>query len=256
MRPNEGILPVIQQVIEDCTGQVKWSGLNALEYLKTSTELASSHPELSAFSAICAEEEAAACLIHSIKALKYPEAKKIRFTSHPHKHAVFVFIRNVVDWFEAHQSITDWPFRSPVFQVKPQGERKAIHLVLPLKSMSLSVNPHPPLNFDVEGASTLESQLVEHMTLQMQTTKIEEVRKLIEKSANHRNLLLYADSKGLPKLSGDIDTFITVQTEKVAIMLTAVGLIDPWSKFPHSPIVITCISLLLKFMDRTFPSEN
>ncbi|MDN7143872.1 hypothetical protein KC131_24820 [Pseudomonas sp. JQ170] len=250
-RTNEDVLPELRKVIETCTAQVKWSGMNAFEYLKSANDLVTSHPNLAAFSAICAEEEAAAALIHSVKTLRYPGAKKIKFTSHPHKHAVFVFVRLVVEWYQSHQQIPDWPFRSLVLKIAPEGKRLALHIVLPFKAHPFAVTPYPPLNLRVEGASSLESVLIEHMAEFLKTTEVDRVRSMIEKAATYRNELLYASSKGLPVPEGNVDQFITHQLEKVAILLTAVGLIDPWGKHPHSPIVTTCIALLVKFMDRT-----
>jgi hypothetical protein len=254
-RPNDDALQNLRRVIETCTSQVKWSAMNAFEYLKAADDLLSSHPNLSAFSAICAEEEAAAALIHSVKGLRYPGAKRIKFTSHPHKHAVYFFVRLVVDWYQSHQKIEDWPFRPAVFSIKPEGKRMALHLVLPLKAYPFAANPYPPLNLHVEGASSLESVLVEQMGLFLKTTEPDKIRGMIERAAGYRNELLYASSKGLPLPKGDVNSFITYQVEKVAILLSAVGLIDPWAKHPHSPIVTTCIDLLVKFMDRTVPDS-
>lgn len=252
-RTNENVLPELRKVIEACTAQVKWAGMNAFEYLKSANDLVASHPNLAAFSAICAEEEAAAALIHSVKTLRYPGAKKIKFTSHPHKHAVFIFVRLVVSWYQSHQQTPDWPFRPLEFKVGPEGKRMALHIVLPLKAYPYAANPYPPLNLRVEGASSLESVLIKQMADFLNTTEVDKVRSMIERAAGYRNELLYASSKGLPAPKGNVDQFITHQLEKVAILLTAVGLIDPWGKHPHSPIVTTCIDLLVKFMDRTIP---
>lgn len=255
-RTNEDVLPELRKVIEECTAQVKWAGINALEYLKAANDLMKSHPNLAAFSAICAEEEAAAALIHSVKTLRYPGAKKIKFTSHPHKHAVFIFVRLVVGWYQSYQQTPDWPFRPLVLKVEPEGRRMAVRIVLPLKAVPLAVNPIPPLNFKVEGASTIESVLIDHMTEYLKTSEVEKIRAMIEKAAAYRNELLYASSKGLPIPKGDVDKFITHQLEKVAILLTAVGLVDPWGKHPQAPVVTTCIALLVKFMDRTVPNSD
>ncbi|AZE73165.1 hypothetical protein C4K00_2937 [Pseudomonas synxantha] len=251
MTTNEDALIKIQSVIEDCSSQVKWSGLNAIKWLHTSRTLKEINPELSAFAAICAEEEAAASLIHSLKALKYPGAKRIKFTSHPHKHAVYVFIKVLIDWFSEQQSNEAWPFRSAVFNVKKEGRRLAIHLALPLKTQPIAANPYPPLNVDIKGASNLEEMLVKHVEVVLSASRVEDVRKLIEKSAGYRNELLYADSKGLPKFDANIEGFIEHHMEKVSLLLMAVGLIDPWGKHPHAPLVSTCVSLLLTFMERT-----
>ncbi|MEE1990806.1 hypothetical protein QPL90_04690 [Pseudomonas syringae pv. syringae] len=255
-RKNEDALLELRKVIEACTAQVKWAGINAFEYLKSANDLVTSHPNLAAFSAICAEEEAAAALIHSVKTLRYPGAKKIKFTSHPHKHAVFIFVGLVVGWYQSYQQTTDWPFRPLVLKVGPEGKRMAVHIVLPFKAVPLAANPVPPLNFSVEGSNTLESVLIDHMTEYLKTAEVEKVRTMIEKAAAYRNELLYASSKGLPVPKGDVDQFITHQFEKVAILLTAVGLVDPWGKHPQAPIVKTCIALLVKFMDRTIPSSS
>lgn len=251
MTINEDALTKIQSVIEDCTSQVKWSGLNAIQWLQTARTLEKSNPELSAFAAICAEEEAAACLIYCVKDLKYPGAKRIKFTSHPHKHAVYVFMKVIIDWFSDQQSNEGWPFRSAVFNVKKEGRRLAIHLALPFKTQPIAADPYPPLNVDIKGANNLEEMLVRHIEVVLSTSNVEEVRKFIEKSASYRNELLYADSKGLPKLSVNIQDFIEHHVEKVTLLLMAVGLIDPWGKHPHAPLVSTCIALLLKFMERT-----
>ena len=255
-RANEDVLPELRKVIETCTAQVKWAGMNAFEYLKSANDLAISHPNLAAFSAICAEEEAAAALIHSVKTLRYPGAKKIKFTSHPHKHAVFVFVRLVVGWYQSHQQTPDWPFRSLELKIEPEGKRMALHIVLPFKAYPYAANPYPPLNFTVQGASSLESILIDHMAEFLKTNEVGEVRSRIEKAAGYRNELLYASSKGMPVPKGNLDQFITHQLEKVAILLTAVGLIDPWGKHPHSPIVTTCIELLVRFMDRTVSEHS
>ncbi len=251
MSVNQAALELIQEVIEGCAGQIKWSGLSAIRHLATARELADKQPEMAAFSAICAEEEASAALIHSLKCLKYPQAKKIKFTSHPHKHAVFVFVRAVIEWFKKTQTVGDWPFHPPVFGIKTEGKRKALNIKLPLKGMELAVEPHPPLNLGVSGATTIVDMLKAHLIEYMAESNIHNLRVTVEKSAGIRNGLLYATSNGLPKLSHDIDKFIDFHLEKVVILLAVVGLVDPWCKHPHAPIVVTSIAMLLEFMDRT-----
>jgi hypothetical protein len=65
------------------------------------------------------------------------------------------------------------------------------------------------------------------------------INKVIEKAANFRNELLYAQNEGMPGIEGNTEKYILGQRDKVAAILVFYCMIAPYKE--HQLFVAQCI---------------
>jgi len=237
-----------KQMIDGCNGRVKWAAKNAVFHLEMSGKLLSIDPLMSAFRAICAEEEAATALIFSLKRLKYEGAGKIQFKSHQDKQAVIFFIHAMREWVNDFKVEVSHIFSDARLYPTEVNGRHAVGIYLPLLNTDKAVHPIPPLSLNVRGKSSWDEIINGLVAKKCDADGFIGLKEYVEKRANTRNELLYATDKGIPAWKTGVEHFIVNQCGIVEALLFSVGLIDPWGgkDKDRSPIVESCIAVFLK----------
>lgn len=231
-------------MIEDCRGKVRAAALSAIKHMELAERLETIDPNMAAFRAICAEEEAATSLICSLKALGYPESKFLRAHSHPHKQGVIFFITAIKNRYEEARKQSSGVLGNAVFVPTKMPGKNALMIKLPFQASGIAGWPCPPLNCyalprDQPEQNGWINVINEEFSALVGEQGIGNVKEIIHHRANLRNTLLYANNESLPEPSFDVPTFIKNQAGIVHAILIVLGLVDPWRppKYALSPIV-------------------
>lgn len=246
--------PLLQftDFLEGCSGRTKWASVNAISHIKKAIEIAAIDPEMAAFRAVCAEEEAATALLCSLKDQGYPGADKLWFRNHADKHAVVLFVSTVMQWFKNRKLQAEGLFGQHRIFFDDVDGRVGLRLGIQLGQTDKEVQPTPPLNVRAEGPKTFAEHFQMEMKELLGFEKTSEIRAHIDQRANFRNTILYATPAGIPKADGDVGAFINNQIGVVNSLLIALALIDPWRapRHPKSGIVTVSIEVFIELMDR------
>lgn len=245
-----GQLEKSQDMLMACNGRVKTAGINALTHIFKAKKLVEIDPQMACFRAICAEEEAATCLLASLRDQGYPLADQFHMWSHENKAGVAIFIKSVVNWFYETFAFESLPLDEPRMVMTDEPGRPAIELIFPLKGTDKCLQPRPPLNIIAQGPVSLKDLIGSHLRKEVKRKLAAEVKAVIKSRANERNLLLYATEEGAPGCFADVDRYLLNQAAIVNALITAVGLIDPWRKpaYPFSGLVEAALEEYLSIM--------
>ncbi|MCU7240376.1 hypothetical protein [Pseudomonas peradeniyensis] len=252
-QPDAGALSQFREFLEGCSGRTKWASVNAISHIQKSIEIAELDPVMAAFRAVCAEEEAATALIGSIKEQAYDGSDKLYFRNHADKHAVILFVGAVMQWFQNRKIQAADVFGKHRIFFDDVGGRVGLRLGIQLGQSDKEVQPTPPLNLISSGGlRTLGEQFQAEMKELLGLEKTSEIKKLIEQRANFRNTMLYATPLGVPKSTGNVNSFINNQIGIVNSLLIALALIDPWRApdYQKSGIVTASIKVFIDLMER------
>jgi hypothetical protein len=210
----------MQTAASNLAGRVRHSARNAFYCIHMAWQVAPIDPNIAAFRAITAEEEAATALIIALKQIGYPSSEKLSHKLHPHKAGLIPFIRGI------SKAYGDMGFPEPKAKFRFADQRPSINvyfpgdilglpghridLVDPLEGVfttgSMSDQKHHPMDFgpilqslaDSKGAGT--------------------IKKLILDEANLRNQLLYAGDQGVLRVKNP-DPFIHERAANVTLLL-------------------------------------
>lgn len=236
----DGLFDKFLPIINGCRGKVRWAALNALEHLEMADKISGLDPNMAAFRAICAEEEAASSLIYSIQGAKYAGSESVRAKAHPHKQAIIFFIKAIAahgaEFLEKASNTFD---KMAIHPSATQEGRPALAMSLKLKGSEMAMTPIPPLFVYSEkkgGGSGWEESIRNELHSLTGTSSMRKLKRRIEARANLRNQLLYASPGQTPKLTFNLDIFVQNQAGIVHAILTALALIDPWHSDDKGPV--------------------
>lgn len=245
-----------ERALKDCKGQIKHCAENALINLKKADKLKKIDPEISAFRAITAEEEAASSVFLSLKSLNYINSKKLLFKNHVHKQALYPYIqsvmKNIKDLNDHNGNLVDKTYLDHT----EHNKRKAINLLFTLKSQDFVMTPIPPLNFNITYSETGKVLTFEDSFKKAyQGKQFSTALKSVQQIADIRNQLLYAQPSGKPKIVTEIDIILENQKHKVFSLLNIMLMIDPWKNEGHSPFVQQALDGFLFLLSRIEENE-
>lgn len=215
--------------LHDCTGIVKQCAVNAVNHLRKAAALVEVDNEMAAFRAITAEEEAATALIHSLQINGYENAANLKTRQHVHKLGVSPMVeacaRHLVEFLGQEES----PFEKWVLEIKKTGRRRALGLGLKLRGRDQVLIPQPPLHVVISRAHTGGYDVADVLRNHLEREDSRQVKTHIDAIANQRNLILYANSSGIPSIEGtEARRFIRSQKVKTIRLLYVLLLSDPW----------------------------
>ncbi|MNO70122.1 hypothetical protein D3C76_609920 [compost metagenome] len=244
--------------IEGCGGRVKLASQSALLHIKKASDISEIDELMALFRAVCAEEEAAAALIFSLRKLRYKGSEKIQFKSHQDKQAVIVFISAVKDWYSAFHAEYIFGLEGARLYPCKVGKREAFGIHMAIQGTTKSYFIEPPLSLETKNGLQWADVIAEGINAIVAKGGFTTLSELIKVRANFRNQILYASDKSLPRWDGDVESFILNQAGMVGSLIRALGLIDPWSppKYQHSRVVEACIEVFLKLMKPDRPIKK
>jgi hypothetical protein len=218
---------IFECIISNAKGQSKHCARNAVHHLERAFTLKSIDPEMAVFRAITAEEEAATAIFIALKEQGYQNADKIRFRSHSFKQALEPFIQAISKFASKWASEPGFPFGSEysLIMKEQHGERK---LSLSFHFQGKLITCTPPLGFSIQFNDRkyfFEQELLEIVS----GSSRQDIIRYVERMANRRNQVLYAQSGGIPAVTS-IGGFLERRRAVVVLFLRIYALIYPYSE--------------------------
>jgi len=222
---------------------------SALRHLEKAHALETSDPEMAAFRALTAEEEAATAVIHSLRRRGYEGAERLKPRNHVHKNSLSQLL-------EAIQGIigeADKAFGlKPQLRVLEQEAPRRLQLELHGAGLGLGERllvPVPPLHFLVStGADPTNlgpHDFADELNKFASARNAESILAYLKRRANLRNQVLYASAEGVPSIQ--LGNLLENQRRLVKVLITTYLLIDPYSERQH--FVQQCVGVLLRMLD-------
>lgn len=228
---------------ENAKGHSKHCARNAIHHLERAWKLKEIDPEMAVFRAITAEEEAATAIFLALKEQGYENADKIKFKKHSYKQALEPFLRGIGKFADKWSKEPGFPFGEKYLLIL-EGGGKEKRLSISFYFQNGMITCIPPLGFSVKINDRIyyfEKELLEITS----GTNREDIVKHVERIANKRNELLYAQPNGIPSVS-NIDNFLSKRREVVIGFLRIYGLVYPYSE--KAIFVQQALNAFLKMM--------
>ncbi|AAO10891.1 hypothetical protein VV1_2535 [Vibrio vulnificus CMCP6] len=155
-------------------------------------------PEVSAFLAITAEEEAATALFLALKNKKYNRAKELNKKRHQHKGGVYPFLSLLKETILA---LKEGPTYELIIEEGPKASLLKLRHIIFIDGEYRYFYPDPPLNlFSLDSMGKAQDYFEGVKSIAVERG-ILSIRDHIEKVANIRNTILYASDSSLPNVS-------------------------------------------------------
>ena len=246
----------IEDMILDTPAPGKHSARSALRHLQKASALATLDPDMAAFRAITAEEEAATAVIHSLRRRQYEGSERLKPRNHVHKNSLSQLLEAIQGIFgEADKELS----LRPQLRVLEQETPRKLQLELDAAGLGLGdrlLAPIPPLNFSVSTGDDPENLTVHDFAHELEafasakgTTSL---LAHLKRRANLRNEILYASTQGVPHIQ--LNNFLENQRLVVKVLLTTYLLVDPYSE--KQLFVQQCLSVLLRALERLPQSDD
>ena len=210
---------------DNAKGQSKHCVRNAIHNLERAWKLREIDPEMAMFRAITAEEEAATAIFLVLKEQGYENADRIKFKKHSYKQALEPFLRSIGKFADKWSKEPGFPF-SEKYVLSLEGQNREKKLSISFNYQERMITCIPPLGFSIklnDKQYYFEKELLE-ITSGMTRG---DIMKHVERIANKRNELLYAQSNGIPNVS-NIDGFLKKRRDTVIGFLRIYGLVYPY----------------------------
>lgn len=224
----------IVDLVPKLPGPAKWRAFNAVRHLDWAWKLRTVDPEMAAFRAITAEEEAATAIFVALRRRGYEDADKLRPRDHVHKNAVIPFFDAITRVIAAHGA------QLPGAQLYLKTEEDPPLLTFrfrqphPLTGEEVWAYPQPPLNVSVTSGPVGELKRDEDFTAGVkeivQAAKVKDIMTYLRNRANERNRVLYAADNGFPSMTGDIEKGLRSYQRNVFTLLRIYLLIDQYER--------------------------
>jgi hypothetical protein len=214
---------------------------SALRHLEKSQLLLNFDLEMAAFRAITAEEEAASGLMYCLKELNYPGAEKLNPRHHTQKNAVTAFLKAVANMPAELQIEHQFEF---VLEINKHDPKPMLGLAIKnsIYFPDHKMRPEPPLGFIAttgEKARSFAPYLAELASKHNER----DFQSHIERIANYRNKLLYADETGFPMIKDIPSAAVEQWKNHVLSLLYGYLLIKPYKE--HQLFVSQLLSCFL-----------
>ena len=213
---------------DSAKGYAKQCARSANHHLELAWKIKDLDPEMAIFRAITAEEEAASAIFIALKDKGYDNAKKIKFKRHSYKQALEPFIRSISFFSEKWSKEPGFPFGKN-FRLSIEGEDKNKKLTLSLYFKDGMVTAIPPLGFTI-SLNGLPYHFENELNSLTSGQNKNDIINHINKRANLRNEVLYAQSAGIPKITSNIENHIKKRKNIVFMLLKIYGLIYPYNE--------------------------
>ena len=228
----------VRECLTQFRGRVRHCALHAFHHLEKAEEIAEIDPEMAAFRAITAEEEAATALFFSLREKRYEGAKKIQYRSHLYKLGAHRFLVEVAKFLASMDE--QYPARRLRKTEGEEGPRIIWEFQAPDGRWG---QPVPPLNLMITDEEGRPYHLERQFEALKKEAKQEDLKKYLESIANHRNELLYADEQGRPGIVGGVSDMLAEQRERVVRICILICMIQPYDE--RALFVQQCLNAFL-----------
>jgi hypothetical protein len=221
---------------------------NAVRHIDKAYALAELDPDMAAFRAITAEEEAATGLFHSLKRHSYPGSEALKPRDHLQKSAVAPFCSAVARLFALADQ--EFDLRSQLAIVGDNDTRR-LETQFHVSGLGLGnriASPQPPLNLAIQRNDGLHD-FGEQLQALAEDRNCASILEHLRRRANMRNEILYASAAGLPNVA--LGDFIEKQRSIVKGGIVLFLLIDPY--YEHQLLVSQALRAFLRMLNRLPP---
>lgn len=218
----------IYTLLQKSPDRIKHCVRNAMIGINKAWGIKDIDPEMAAFRAITAEEEAATAIIESLKIRKYDGAKRLKARDHRHKSAIWFIISCAKNAFSVLDGRIDVKctvtggFAAPQIKFQFVGQ--------PFDGWFF---PEPPLNFFISMSNEknseiqfIEKEIKEY--IEMKGKK--DFRSYVQSEANLRNQILYSSPAGIAKIESGLVELIESRRSRVIQLLVVCAFICCYSE--------------------------
>lgn len=201
---------------------------SSLRHLQKARGISQIDPEMAVFRAITGEEESATAIFHALQRRGYKNSKNLKPRDHLQKNSVAPFLEAIKIFLKKTE-----PFKElldlQIVHSKSQGR-----LVIRLKSFHPETKeecyafPTPPLGFSLKQ----EGKIHDFKEELQEIAKLKEsssILKHLKVRANMRNIILYASSSGIPKITSSVSSHLEFFKGNIFRNLIVFLLIDQYS---------------------------
>lgn len=241
----ERFYQLLPEAVRNLPPEVRYRAENALDGFTRARTLLSSDREMASFRAITAAEEAASALIRSVQLRGYPGADLIDLRSHAHKAAVPFFLNAVRHEIARHGAID--------LTLTLSANPPKLTVALPVRQFAdlpdHLVNAHlqlaDPLGIIGSRPGVSDGEFFDAAVQRVAGSR--KVDKLIAKSANARNRILYAHDSGLPRSQATLQSINQREQSAKLCLLLAIAVMQ----VEHQQgMALQCLKGFLKVIGR------
>lgn len=219
---NELQLKVLEKSSQT-TGYGGFASKSCVRHLYRAFELKSSMPEVAAFLAITAEEEAATAIFAALRKRKYNHASSFKVKDHKHKAGVYPFLKLLGEVLGPLKH----GFPLNLFFDEKDG---ALRIRMPIGvqgDRQICIVPDPPLNLVSVDPGGIRADYLKQVRSAASNQGVSSIFKYMQGLANERNTVLYASSSGIPKIQ-NVDAALERHFEAALLNLIVYLLIEPY----------------------------
>ncbi|WOC28068.1 hypothetical protein LY624_19500 [Pseudoalteromonas sp. N1230-9] len=188
----------VLEVSSKTKGPAGYAAKSSIQHLHRAFELADSMPEISAFLAITAEEEASTALFQALKNKKYTASKALKKNVHKHKAGVYPFLMLVGETLNIlkHELPIEITFEIPSDENNELIKTRMF--IGGVNGIDTYIYPDPPLNLVSVDPSGKAKDYLRDVKKVAQDKGISSIFGHIKEVANIRNKMLYASDTAIP----------------------------------------------------------
>ena len=221
---------------------------NAVRHIDRAHAIAVLDPDMAAFRAITAEEEAATALFHSLKRHNYPGSEALN-RDHLQKNAVAPFCSAVARLFADIDQRLNLRHQ---LKINTDTGTRFLENRFHVGGIGLGdywATPQPPLNLAIRTQDGLHDFAREIQTL-ADERQVATILEHLRKRKNMRNEILYASAAGLPNVA--LGNFLDKQRQIVKVGVVLLLMVDPYDE--HQLLVAQALRAFLQMLKR-LPEE-
>lgn len=215
---------LLDWMVENDSGHSKECVLSAVNHLKMAYEIKDIDPEIALFRCITAEEEVARAIFLKLREQGYKNTNKIKDKDHKYKQALDLFLGAIQNHFVSYQEYNS-NFPKEIHLILNESEKL---LEVGLLIENIIMKSIPPLNFSFKVNDKPYYFKKELQELAELNSK--QILKQIEEKANFRNKIIFAEPKGILKITSSIDDEINKYYERVFKLIRIYCLIYPYNE--------------------------
>jgi hypothetical protein len=209
------------------TGHGGFASKSCARHLERALQLRASMPEVAAFLAITAEEEAATAVFAALRKRRYAHAKQLKVRDHRFKAGVYPFLKLLGEVLGPLKH--EFPLTLFFDQKSDKEKRDILRVRMPIGiqgDRQFCIAPEPPLNLVSVDPGGTPTNYLKQVRSVAYDQGIHSIYEYIQEVANQRNTMLYASDSGIPELK-NIDNILDRHVRAAFLNLIIYLLIEP-----------------------------
>ena len=237
---------MLLKVSSKTNGNAGYAAKSSIRHINRALDLKNTMPEVSAFLAITAEEEASTALFAALKNKRYVRAKELKKNNHLHKGGVYPFL------ILLGETIGIVNGELPVemtFKIPNNTDNEVLRTRMFIGEFGGALNyayPDPPLNLVSVDASGNAKDYLKDIRNAAFEKGIKSIHAYIKTVANIRNKMLYASDSSIPNVKNIAE--MLQRHIGATFLIHAIYLFI--AQQPKQKLVEECIDIYLKTLNQ------